>query len=125
MLNFPIFAIVRSGGVSGSQQQRQRQRQRLIAAPQTGPRPESQTGRLPSIRSSSSRRQSRKSYALPFAFCDRPPGLNRFLGIQWLANLFYPDYYDVDMVDVVREFYSRCYWQNLTVEQANRILEAR
>ena len=63
--------------------------------------------------------------SLPFAFCDRPPGLNRFLGIQWLANLFYPDYYDVDMVDVVREFYSRCYWQNLTVEQANRILEAR
>jgi iron complex transport system substrate-binding protein len=62
--------------------------------------------------------------SLPFAFCDRPPGVNRFLGIQWLANLFYPDYYDVNMVDVVREFYARCYWQNLTVEQAQRILDA-
>ena len=59
---------------------------------------------------------------LPFAFCDRPPGVNRFLGIQWLANLFYPDAYDVDMVDVVRDFYARCYWRNITVEQAKEVL---
>ncbi|MGV8082508.1 MAG: ABC transporter substrate-binding protein [Coriobacteriia bacterium] len=59
---------------------------------------------------------------LPFAFCDRPPGLNRFLGIQWLANLFYPDYYDVDMVEVVRDFYSTCYWRDISVEQAKGIL---
>ena len=55
---------------------------------------------------------------LPFAICDRPPGVNRFLGIQWLANLFYPKYYDVDMVDVVREFYSTCYWRDISREQA-------
>jgi iron complex transport system substrate-binding protein len=59
---------------------------------------------------------------LPFAFCDRPPGLNRFLGIQWLANLFYPEYYAVDMVEVVRDFYARCYWRELSREQAERIL---
>lgn len=60
---------------------------------------------------------------LPFAFCDRPPGVNRFLGIQWLAHLFYPDYYDVDMVEVVRDFYSTCYWREVSVEQAKAILE--
>ena len=60
--------------------------------------------------------------SLPFAFCDRPPGMNRFLGIQWLANLFYPQYYDVDMVEVVREFYSRCYWRDISGEQAREIL---
>jgi iron complex transport system substrate-binding protein len=60
--------------------------------------------------------------SLPFAFCDYPPGLNRFLGIQWLANLFYPSYYDVDMVEVVREFYAKCYWRTLDREQALRIL---
>lgn len=60
--------------------------------------------------------------AIPFAFCDRPPGVNRFLGIQWLANLFYPDYYDVDMVDVLREFYARCYWRDISVDQARSIL---
>jgi iron complex transport system substrate-binding protein len=61
---------------------------------------------------------------LPFAFCDRPPGVNRFLGIQWLANLFYPQYYDVDMVAAVREFYDKCYWRSINVEQAERILRA-
>ena len=59
---------------------------------------------------------------LPFAWCDRPPGVNRFIGLQWLANLFYPKYYDVDMVEVTREFYSKCYWRDLTDEQARRIL---
>ena len=59
---------------------------------------------------------------LPFAFCDRPPGVNRFLGIQWLANLWYPDYYDVDMVEVVRDFYSTCYWRDISVEQAQQVL---
>lgn len=59
---------------------------------------------------------------LPFAFCDRPPGVNRFLGIQWLANLFYPDYYDVDMIEVVRDFYSTCYWREISIEQAKHIL---
>lgn len=62
---------------------------------------------------------------LPFAICDRPPGVNRFLGIQWLANLFYPDYYDVDMVEVVREFYSTCYWRDITVDQAYAVLGMR
>ena len=61
---------------------------------------------------------------LPFAFCDRPPGVNRFLGIQWLANLFYPKYYDIDMVQAVRDFYSICYWRDISIEQARRILDA-
>lgn len=59
---------------------------------------------------------------VPFPFCDRPPGVNRFLGIQWLANLFYPGYYDVDMVEVVRDFCSTCYWRDISHAQAERIL---
>lgn len=59
---------------------------------------------------------------VPFPFCDRPPGVNRFLGIQWLANLFYPGYYDVDMVEVVRDFCSTCYWRDISRGQAERIL---
>ena len=35
----------------------------------------------------------------PFAWCDRPPGVNRFLGVQWIANMLYPDRYEVDMVE--------------------------
>ncbi len=59
---------------------------------------------------------------IPFSFCDRPPGVNRFLGIQWLANLLYPTYYDVDMIEVVRDFYSTCYWRDISKDQARSIL---
>lgn len=62
--------------------------------------------------------------SIPFPFCDRPPGINRFLGVQWLASVFYPDYFDIDMVDAVREFYSKCYWRDITVDQAKYILQA-
>lgn len=46
---------------------------------------------------------------IPFAWLDRPPGVNRFLGVQWVANMLYPQRYDVDMVDVGREFYELFY----------------
>lgn len=53
-----------------------------------------------------------------------PPGINRLLGLQWLASVFYPQYFDVDMVEVVREFYSKCYWRDITPNQARYILNA-
>ena len=49
----------------------------------------------------------------PFAWCDRPPGVNRYLGMQWVANMLYPKHYDVDMVEVVKEFYSKLYWADI------------
>ncbi len=58
----------------------------------------------------------------PFAWCDRPPGVNRFLGVQWVANMLYPDYYDVDMVEEVKKFYSLLYWVDITDEQALDLL---
>jgi iron complex transport system substrate-binding protein len=45
----------------------------------------------------------------PWAWCDRPPGVNRILGIHWIANLLYPDIYDVDIRKVVKEFFSVMY----------------
>ena len=54
----------------------------------------------------------------PFAWVDRPPAVNRFLGLQWLTNMFYPNKYDVDMVEVAKDFYSRLYWVEITDEQA-------
>jgi iron complex transport system substrate-binding protein len=58
----------------------------------------------------------------PFAWVDRPPGVNRFLGLQWLANMFYPKLYSVDMVEVTKDFYSRLYWVDITDEQALGLL---
>ena len=59
---------------------------------------------------------------VPFAWCDRPPGVNRFLGVQWVANMLYPQLYDVDMVEETKKFYSLLYWIDITDEQAREIL---
>lgn len=59
---------------------------------------------------------------IPFSFCDRPPGVNRFIGIQWVANLLYPDRYNIDIIEATKEFYSKCYWVDITDEQAKAIL---
>ncbi len=60
--------------------------------------------------------------AMPFAWCDRPPGVNRILGLQWVANMLYPDVYDVDMVEEAKKFYSTLYWYDLTDEEAVELL---
>ena len=54
--------------------------------------------------------------SIPFAWVDRPPGVNRFLGLQWLANMFYPHLYDVDMVEVAQEFYKLLYMVDVDAE---------
>lgn len=58
----------------------------------------------------------------PFAWCDRPPGVNRLIGIQWIANLLYPQYYDVDMVEATKDFYKKMYWADISDEQAIKLL---
>lgn len=58
----------------------------------------------------------------PFTWCDKPPGVNRLIGIMWVANLLYPQYYDVDMVEVTKEFYQKMYWATITTEQARDLL---
>ncbi len=58
----------------------------------------------------------------PFAWCDRPPSSNRFLGIQWVANMLYPDLYDVDMVEVVKDFYQTMFWVEITDDDAKELL---
>ncbi|MEE8715956.1 MAG: ABC transporter substrate-binding protein [Coriobacteriales bacterium] len=58
----------------------------------------------------------------PFSWCDRPPSVNRFLGVQWVANLLYPDLYDVDMVEVTKEFYSTFYHVDIDDAKAIELL---
>lgn len=58
----------------------------------------------------------------PFAWCDRPPGVNRYLGIQWLANMLYPDRYNIDMVEAVKSFYKQFYWVEISDDYAKGLL---
>lgn len=58
----------------------------------------------------------------PFNWFDRPPSVNRFLGMKWLAATLYPDAYKVDMVKEVKDFYSLFYHANLTDDDAKELL---
>jgi iron complex transport system substrate-binding protein len=46
------------------------------------------------------------SPSLPFGWVDSPPSLNRMLGLQWLARLFFPDRFSDDIRAVTRDFYA-------------------
>lgn len=59
----------------------------------------------------------------PFSWIDRPPSVNRFLGVQWVANLLYPDVYDIDIAKTTKEFYSMFYHVDLTDDEVSEILE--
>ena len=58
----------------------------------------------------------------PFSWLDRPPAVNRFIGLQWLANLLYPEAYDIDIVEETKNFYSMFYHRDLTDGQVIELL---
>jgi iron complex transport system substrate-binding protein len=45
----------------------------------------------------------------PFGWIDRPPSLNRVIGLKWLAGLLYPDKFRDDLRATTREFYRLFY----------------
>ena len=59
----------------------------------------------------------------PFNWFDRPPSVNRILGLKWLGNLLYPEIYDYDIKEVVREFYDKFYHYNLSDNEIDELLK--
>jgi iron complex transport system substrate-binding protein len=58
----------------------------------------------------------------PFNWFDRPPSFMRFLGAKWLANLFYPDRYRIDIVKETQNFFRLFLGVNLGPQEAREIL---
>ncbi|MDD4567657.1 MAG: ABC transporter substrate-binding protein [Methanoculleus chikugoensis] len=59
------------------------------------------------------------------AFCwfDRPPGINRIVGIPWTARTLYPDLFqDMDLVSLVREYHEIFLHVSLSDDQIEDIL---
>ena len=46
----------------------------------------------------------------PFGWIDRPPSINRLMGLKWLTGLFYPERFQYDLEAEVRDFY-RVFYQ--------------
>ena len=58
----------------------------------------------------------------PFNWVDRPPSFMRIIGIQWLANIFHPQQYNIDINKQIKEFYALFLGVNLTDAQVKTIL---
>ena len=59
----------------------------------------------------------------PFGWIDRPPSINRIIGLKWLAGLFYPDHFDFDLRGETRKFYKLFYHVDLSDEELDRLIE--
>ncbi len=59
----------------------------------------------------------------PFDWIDRPYSIGRILGICWVGNLLYPELYDFDIQDRVKEFYKLFYHLDLTDTQLRTLME--
>jgi iron complex transport system substrate-binding protein len=58
----------------------------------------------------------------PYSWLDRPPSVQRVLGVLWLGNLFYPELYNVDMIAETQRFYSLFWGYELTEDEARALL---
>ena len=59
----------------------------------------------------------------PFGWIDRPPSLNRMMGLIWMAGLLYPDQWQGDLREDTRAFYELYYHVDLTEEELEGLLE--
>lgn len=59
----------------------------------------------------------------PFNWFDRPPCVNRLIGIRWVANLLYPDVYTLDIREEVKRFYLLFYHYPLTEQEVDNLLQ--
>lgn len=59
---------------------------------------------------------------LPFGWVDAPPGINRLIGLRWLAGLFVPDAFKEPLGEAVRGFYRRFYHVEPSPAQVEALL---
>lgn len=58
----------------------------------------------------------------PFGWIDSPPGINRLIGVRWLAGRLYPTAFPTDLRDVTREFYATFLHIELSAAQLDELL---
>ena len=59
----------------------------------------------------------------PFGWFDRPPSVNRLLGVRWLLHLLYPDRVPGSLSSAVARFYRLFYHVDPSQEQLDALLE--
>lgn len=59
---------------------------------------------------------------LPFSWFDSPPSVNRLVGLRWAANIIYPEKYNFDIEEDIKEFFELFYHVELNSEDINNFL---
>lgn len=59
---------------------------------------------------------------LLYSWFDRPPSINRLIGVIWLSGVLYPQQFNWDMADEVRCYYRLFYRMELTSEEIDSLL---
>lgn len=60
--------------------------------------------------------------ATPWDWINRPPSVARMIGVKWLANLLYPENYDIDIREEATAFFALFYDYELTAEELDAML---
>lgn len=63
------------------------------------------------------------SPVLPFGWIDRPPSINRLIGLKWMAHLLHPDLFPLDLAAETRAFYELFYHVALSDADLDRLLQ--
>ena len=58
----------------------------------------------------------------PYNWMGNPPSMNMVMGIMWLGNLLYPQYYDYDMTETTVQMFKVLWNSDITAAQAEMIL---
>ena len=59
----------------------------------------------------------------PYNWVHNPPSVNQILGMQWFARLCYPDQFDDNIADVVKNYYKTLYKYDLSDEECAALLK--
>ncbi len=59
----------------------------------------------------------------PFGWIDRPPSLNRVIGLKWLSGVFFPEQFDFDLEAETHRFYKLFYHVDLNDQELARLLQ--
>ncbi|MCK9216442.1 MAG: ABC transporter substrate-binding protein [Firmicutes bacterium] len=59
----------------------------------------------------------------PFNWFDRPPSVNRILGLKWMGNLIYPEIFKYNMDEEIKKFYSDFYHYELSNDEVEELLK--
>jgi iron complex transport system substrate-binding protein len=62
---------------------------------------------------------------MPFGWVDFPPGVNRLIGLWWLAKLLYPERFPEDLRALTSDFYTRFYHVTPSSTQIDHVLAGR